>query len=448
MPRLQFGLSAFVRSRGDGVELPVENMFVEDAPAEERQVSLQSRPGLSDRAANMGSGPVEALFQKSGVLAGLLFGVSSGTLYQGTTSCGAIAGSGPVSIAGNELGLMITAGASVYYWNGSALATVSFPDSASVTKVFAGASRFWAIRSGTGKIYWTDVLVADVDALDFATAESLPDNLLDGLWLDDTAILFGQESVEFWPNTGDVELPIQPLEGRVFEKGIKATGCATKFGTTFAWVTNENEVCVSDADNVISHPGLHVLIEASASCRLWTFWIDGTEFLCLTLADTSWVYSYRSKMWSQFSSNEQDNWVPQCYAGGVFGSSLDGKTLEWNAAHLDLGGPLVRRFRAGMPLNSSGMVVSNLSIRTNPGNTPYLTSAYADPIAEARLSPDGGKTWRNWRQAKMGPQGEYSHKVEWRALGQARRPGLLAEIRCSDPVPFRVSDVLVNEPWG
>ena len=39
--RMQFGLSAFTRSRGDLPELPVVNMFAEQAPTEEGGVVLQ-----------------------------------------------------------------------------------------------------------------------------------------------------------------------------------------------------------------------------------------------------------------------------------------------------------------------------------------------------------------------------------------------------------------------
>ncbi len=250
--RMQFGLSSFVRAEGDLPELPVINMYAEAAPTEETGVVLQSRKGLDDRSANMGAGPVDTLFQRDGVLSGALFGISANTLYQATTSRGAVVGAGPWSIAGYELALFAAGGSSLYYWNGAALATVSFPDSASVSKVAVGASRLLCIRADTQKFYWSDSLATDIDALDFASAESQPDKLRDILFIDDTAILFGAETVEFWPNTGDADLPFQPLEGRVFEKGIRATGCATIFGTTFAWVTDHNEVCLGDADAVIS----------------------------------------------------------------------------------------------------------------------------------------------------------------------------------------------------
>jgi hypothetical protein len=452
--RVPFGLSSYQRGPGDLPELPVINCYAEEAPTEEGRVVLQSRPGLSDRSANMGQGPVKQLFTQDGVLSGALFGVSNGTLYEATTSLGVIAGSGFVSMAGNEIGLMVTAGSSLYYWNGTVLATVSFPDSASVSHVFTGGSRFWAIRADTGKLYWTDSLEADVEALDFATAESLPDKLLQGLWIDGQPILFGAESVEFWQQTGSSTLPITPLKHLVWEVGIKATGCAVNIMDTFACVTSENNVVLQSEKNIISNAGLQARIEASTNVSLFTFLLDGVEFLALRLDAETQVFNPRTGMWSEFESYGETNWVPQCFASGVFGSSLDGKTLEWGTAHADIvtagnpSGVLERRFRGGFAINGGGINIANVQLRCNVGQTPYLTGDYTEPTVEMRLSRDAGQTWGNWRGVSLGSQGSYRTKVQWRACGMASQPAFLAEFRVTDPIDVRFSDVLVNEAWG
>lgn len=446
--RLPFGLTGYRRDRGDMPELPVVNMFAEEAPTEDGRVALQSRPGLSDRSADMGAGPVKALYQRDGVLSGDLFGVSGSDLYRGAVSLGAVAGSGVPSIAGNEIGVVVTAGTVARYYDGTTLEDIAFPDSADVLKVIEGASRFIFIRAGTGKFYWTEPLVATVDALAFATAESQPDGALDLLFVDDVLLIFGKETVEFWPNTTDADLPFAPLEGRVIEKGIKATGCATAIGSTFAWVTNENNVCIQDENNVVSYPGLQARIEASGTCSLFPFLIDGVEFLALRLDSETQIYNPRSGLWSEFASYGKANWLAQCATGAIFGSSENGKTLIWGAGHLDLGGVLERRFRAGQSINGGGFPVHRMQLRANVGQTPNVTGDYSDPQVEMRLSPDAGQTWEEWGATSLGAQGDYRALPEWRALGLASYPGLFAEFRCTDPVPFRVSDVLVNENYG
>jgi hypothetical protein len=133
MPALQYGLSSYERAEGDLPGLPVINMYVEQTASE--GVVVQSRTGLADLSADMGAGPVRALFKRDGVVSGALLGVSGTALYEETTSKGTVTGSGPVSIAGNETGALIAAGGSLHSYDGTTFGTVSFPDSANVIKV-------------------------------------------------------------------------------------------------------------------------------------------------------------------------------------------------------------------------------------------------------------------------------------------------------------------------
>lgn len=325
--------------------------------------------------------------------------------------------------------------------------TVAFPDSANVTKVLVGAGRAVCLRADTETYYWSEPLTSTVDALSFASAESQPDRLRDMLYIDDTLILFGAGTVEFHPNTQDADLPFQPLEGRVFERGIRATGCATQFGATFAWVTDRNQICIGDPDAIVSNSGMEAKIAASTDCRLFSFFIGGDEFLALRLDDETHVLSAKAKRWSRFSTNG-GNFGAQCFANGVFGSATDGKTLVFSDTKVELGSTLERRFRAGVVINAGGVAVNNLALRTNPGQTPYLAGDYSDPVVEMRVSRDAGRTWGSWRARNLGAIGEYGKKVQWRGLGMASQPGFLVEFRVTDPVPFRVSDVRMNDGYG
>ena len=444
MPALSFGLSSYERAEGDLPGLPAVNMYAEETASE--GVVLQSRRGLVDRSANMGAGPVRALFKRDGVVSGALLGVSGSALYSGTASVGTVTGTGPVSIAGNETGALVCAGASLHSWNGATFATVSLPDSFNAIKVVEGASRFVVIRANSGRFYFTPPLAQTFDALDFATAESEADQLLDALFLDDILILFGKETVEFWPNTTDNNLPFQALEVRVLERGIRATGCATTLGSSFAWITDQNTVCLNDENGVISNPGIQERLSASTTASLFNFFIDGTEFLACRMDNETQVYNTRTGTWSQFETNG-GNWAATCHAAGVFGSG-DGKTLAFGDDYLELGGVLERRFRGGLPINGGGVPIYNLRLRCNPGQTGFLSGQYADPIIEMRISRDAGQTWGLWKGTQLGLQGEYRKRVEWRALGMASAPGFMCEIKLTDPVPLRASGIFVNEPFG
>lgn len=447
MPSINFGISSYERAEGDLPALPVINMYAEEAPTEETQVCLQSRHGLASRAGTLGVGPVQQLYQQDGVFDNSLFAVSNNTLYRDGVSLGPMDGTGPWSIAGYENFIFAAGGKRLWGYDGGTLTAIAFPDGADVAKVLVAASRLVAIRKDTGKFYWSKVLETSIDALDFATAENQPDKLLDMLFIDDVLMLYGAETVEFWPNNND-NPPFFPLEGRVIEKGIRGTGCAVGIGSTFAWVTNLNEVCMGDENGILSNPGLQVKIQQSANVKLFTFLLDGTEMLALRLDNETQVFSMRSKLWSEFSSYNLPNWLAQCHTQGVFGSAYDGQTFRWDDGYADPSGILERRFRAGYSMDGGGVNVSNLRLRCNVGQTAYLTTHNAEPIVEMRRSFDAGQTWGPWRQTSLGRQGAYRTQPEWRALGMVSYPGFLVEFRVTDDVGWRVSDVRLNEPRG
>jgi len=448
MPSIPFATSSYERARGDLPSLPVVNMFIEESPTEKNGFVLQSRPGLADRGQNMGSSPVRALFRRDLVLGTALFAVSGSALYRNGTMLGAIDGSGPAVMAGYGNFLFINAGGRLWGYNGTTLTAIAFPDNALVSRILIAGSRLVAIRKDTGQFYWTQPLGTTIDALDFATAENQPDRLLDMLFINGILLLFGSETVEYWPLGSDANLPFQVLQGQVIQKGIRATGCAVQIGSTFAWVTNENRVCLANEETVISNNGLQERIEKSQSVSLWTFVLGGNEYIALRLDSETQIYNVQSKRWQEMRSYGYDNWVPQCYADDVFGSAYDGRTLRWSDDWQDLGGVMERRISAGMVIDSGGTQISNVVARTNVGQTGFLSGPYADPSIEMRMSRDGGRTFGSWAPRKLGEQGEYRERVQWRACGMASRPSLLMEFRVTDPVDLRVSDILVNEQTG
>ena len=445
---MSFGIMNYERDRGNLPYMPVVNMFVEKIEIEPTGVSLQSRSGIQNSAVTMGAGPIRQLFQVDGVLNNGLFGLSDINLYNSGTLIGATDGNGAVSMDGYENNLFICAGERLWSYNGSALTATYLPTGGRALKVVVGASRAIVIEKDTQKFFFSNPLSTTIGALSFSSAENSPDRLRDAIYLGDTLILFGANTVEFWPVTQDANAPFLPLKGRVFQKGIRGTGMVAKINDTFAWVTEDNEVCLGTPDAVISEMGLSKRIADSLTVKTWTFFLDSTEMLCISLDDEDNIFNPATGSWTVFTSTGYANWLPKYYVNGYFGSGVTGQLYSWATTFSDFGGSLERRFRAWLPLNSGTTVVNNLILRCNPGHTPFLTGDYIDPIVEMRTSSDGGFTFRNWRQRNMGAQGHYFKQVFWNSLGGFSFPGALVEFRMTDPAPFRVSNVLANEPYG
>jgi len=444
---LPYGVSSYSRERGNIAELPVINMIAESAPSNGRLV-LISRPGIEE-VSEVGAGPINGLFQHDGILAGSLIAVSGSALYKDSTNLGTLDGGGFVSFAGDEEELTICAGQSIWQTDGTTLTAMTFPDDVDVVRVFDLAGYNIGIRANSARFYWRLWGINVWDGLDFATAENEPDRLLDGLAIDDYLVLFGTETVEFWPKTGDPELPFTPTAGRVFEKGIRATGCCTAFDNTVAWVSNEN--IVYRAGNVpdrISDSGVEERLANSVECRVESFFFEGHEFLKVRGDTFTMLYDAQTGLWSECASYGQTNFRGLCaITGPLFGDDTTGQIWGYSSGYSDNGGVLERRFRAGVELDQA-VTINCIRLTANVGQTPHLSGTYADPVVEMRSSRDAGQTWANWEQSPLGAQGNYRERSEWRRCGMFDDPGMLFEFRVTDPVPFRASRVQANPKNG
>lgn len=448
---MAFGTSAYSREAGNIAELPIVNMYAERSPVEGR-VILQSRRGLEVHA-TVGDGPIRGLFQRDGIMSGSLVAVSDDHVFIGSTDMGAITGSGAVSFAGDEEELAIVAGSNMLATNGTIMWGLAFPGTPFVSgagfiKTVDLAGYNLALESNSGRVWFRLWGSSVFDDLDWFTAENEPDRLLDMLAIDDYLVLLGSETIEHWVKTGDAELPFVPVSGRVFSKGIKATGCCAPFDNGFAWVSKDHIVYRSgNVPMRISDSGIEERIEASAWCSVDVYFYEGHEFLRVRGDTFTLQYDAQTGQWSEQESYGRANFAGRCAAGAFFGDDTSGTVWTFTDGYTDDGGILERRFRGGLILDGPG-TIDCVRLSVNPGQTPNLSGDYSDPVVEMRASRDAGQTWGAWRPAQLGAQGKYRQRTETRRWGLFDDPGALFEFRCSDPVPFRVSRVMINPANG
>lgn len=442
--------SNYERKRGNVPELPVINLFAETIPSENK-VIFQSRPGL-DVSSTISTDPVRAMYQEANVFSGSTFVVIDMSVYRDGVLIGTIDGTGPVSFDSYSDTTFISAGGRLWKYNGSAISEVGLPDGFSPLRIVVAASRLVVIDKGTQKLYWSNVLTDTVDALSFAEAESSPDLLLDMLFIGDTLVLFGQSTIEFWTINADPDAPFVPILGRVFAKGLKNTGACSRLisSNAFAWITETDQICINDPTNIISDSELEIRIGKADAAFLWTFNMDQSEYLAVRLPTETWIFSPSEKgVWTKFETYGEENWEPCCYAGDAFGSGISGRLLTWSETYQDDGyDTLTRSFRVWAPISTQTVLVSSVVVAVDSGTTTTLTGDLADPTIEMRTSRDGGSLWSNWKVAKLGAMGKYRRLVRWLSNGLFSYPGIMLEFRVTDPVPFRVSHVYVNEPYG
>jgi hypothetical protein len=103
--------------------------------------------------------------------------------------------------------------------NNHGLSGVEIPEGYPPSQV-AVLKSFVVVAIGrTDRFYWVEPGEVTIEALNFATAESYPDNIVSLQVMQDTLWFIGQKSTEIWYATGNADLPFNPVSGRVYDRG-------------------------------------------------------------------------------------------------------------------------------------------------------------------------------------------------------------------------------------
>lgn len=419
----------------------------------------QSRQGLAVNC-TIGDGPIAGLFTKRGVFDDALFTISGLSLYRGAIELGAIDGDGPSSFAAGRVEMLVTQGETLYsYVGGTDFASAGvldeddLPYSVRATAYLGGY--FTAVQDGTNRFYWSASQDGRTwDGLDFAAAESSPDNLLDAYVVSDSLWLMGEESVEAWQLTGDADAPFARIEGMLLKKGIIETGCATDADNTLFWWGHDHFVyrAAQGAPQAVSEEWLAAIMARSATRGMFSYTEDGKVLVCVRTDEGTFVLDVALGKWSEFGTYGRTGWRVAHAASPsgnlVFGDDTDGTLWEFDTANWDDGSTLERGFSAAFSLPGGTVIGHRLCVVGNSGDTPVLTGQGSDPQLEVRASRDNAKTWGAWRTTGLGAQGRYRQRIEIRRWGLFDTAGGIFHFRVTDPVPFRASRVYANEPGG
>lgn len=423
--------------------------------------ALYGTPGLS-LFTTCGIGPARACFYSAN---GRCFVVSGSGLYE-LTSLGVatlvgtlLTSSGIVSIDENPFQLGMCDGTSVYIFTYATnvfaqVVDVDLPISGTltyqdgyfiVTKVGTGSFYISAINDGTS---WA--------ALDFATAESSPDELLRCINAVGFLWLFGTKTTEIWGNTGASSFPFSRTSGGKMETGILAPHSAVAIDNSVIWVGRDNigSGVVYRAQGFtpqrISTNPIELLLQAATSpstIRAYTYQQDGHTFYVITgggLA-TTLVYDLSTQFWHERAfTNTSGAYEAHLGACGMFafnqqmvGDRRNGSVYLMNmTTYSDAGSAIVReRIYTHISDENKQVRYNSLDIGFETG-TGLQTGQGSDPLVSLRVSKDGARTWSSWRNLSIGAVGKYITTVNFMRLGVARQ--LTLHLRISDPVKVAI----------
>lgn len=360
---------------------------------------------------------------------------------------------GNVSIDENGLQLAVCDGTSVYIFTyaTNVFVTVTDPD-LPISGTITFIDGYFVINNvGTGKFYISALYDGTAwAALDFATAESSPDNLQRVINAVGQLWLLGDKTTEIWTNTGASTFPFQRIAGAKMDVGILAPHTAVSFDNSLFWVGKDNigAGIVYRAKGFtpqrISTDAMEKLIQAATSpttLKGYTYQEGGHAFYVITGGGmaTTLVYDLATQLWHERaflnSSGQYEQHLLYCvmYAFGVqlgISRKTGGAVYQMSLAYFtDAQFPMSsERIYTHISDEDKRLRFKQLEIALESG----VGDGSSDPQITLWISRDGGRTYSNGYTASMGKIGQYKHRAVWRRIGYAFN--VTFKIRITDPV--------------
>jgi hypothetical protein len=476
--RIPFFTDAFSRAFGFPAVLPL-NMVIEETPLREERpyapyVGLRevhySRPGLVT-GWNLGTGPIRGVFQAPYAYGSAIFIVSGATVYNVATgqACGgAIPGTDRVRWAASETQMVLVASGIAYLFDGQGWNAIANGVLPAVCDVAWLQGRFIFMATGSDTFWYSEIDDAsDVTGLDFAQANSAPDPNVAVAILNEQAVIFGAQTVEFWSTTASATAPLQPSVGRGFQRGCISRDTVTFSDNSLFWVGDDLVVYrVGNAPTRISSSTIEDYLRQCADptqCSALALMFEGHEFYVLNIPGVgSFAYdisrigsqaqaygdSYERGEWQQWASYGQTTFRGQVGAMVAGVAYVGDNTTNdlWTmkvGAYSDAGGPFTRMASAFIKIEEGNPRCLNIIVHGVVGQG-LASGPNGSPLIEMRWSDDQGRTFTDWRAAQLGALGAYYTRAFWQRLGLLRAPGRLVQIRCSDRVNVVFSHLELN----
>lgn len=420
--------------------------------------ALYGTPGLS-LFATAGSGPIRGSYATAG---GRAFVVSGATLYELSTSGAATSrgtlnsSTGAVTIDENGFQLGVCDGTDFYIFTfaTNVFAEVTDPQLPSPAATVTFIDGYFVInKGGTGEFYLSALYDGTSwAALDFATAESSPDELLRVINAVGTLWLLGTKTTEIWTNTGASSFPFERTAGGKIETGIHAALTAVPVDNTLFWLGADayGAGVVYRAQGYsaqrISTNAIERIIQATANpedMRAYTYQEDGHVFYVLTGGglETTLVYDISTQLWHERAYlNTDGEFEQQLGVCGMFfnnkqivGSRLNGEVYEMSQEFYSDNGNEIAAERIYTYVSDENKRIryNRLEIGFETG-VGLQTGQGSDPVCTLSLSKDGARTWTDPQPCSIGRAGQYFTTVAFRRLGVAK--SLTFKLRITDPV--------------
>lgn len=420
------------------------NLYPEaNTPDSTAPSTFYGTPGLRLHSTMPGVGPVRCLYRASN---GAVYGVQGSGVYRYKDAAWVSLATlqseiGPVSAADNSIHAVFVDGTlyapaikladdTVEKMSGEGWYGANFVDYVDSYLVFN--------KPGTQTFYITGQLTLELDPLDFASAESFPDNVVSMLVDHREVWLFGSDTTEVFGNSGSADFPFERINGALMPQGCAAPHSPARFDNSVLWLgrseSGDSIVWRANGYNparISTHALENELrsYETVADAQGFTYQQNGHTFYVLSFptAGKTWVYDAGTSLWHERAYRTGTGQLTRhrmnCHVfvgrDHLVGDYENGKVYVLDPETYTDDGAVIYRTKSFQHIVTDGkrqfFRSIDLDMETGVGN-----AAEPDPQVWLRWSDDGGHTWSATVTMSMGKVGEYGLRMSRNRLGMGR----------------------------
>ncbi len=440
------------------------NLFAEYKQEGDRsQLAWYGTPGLTIFT-NFGDNPVRGLH----AVGDRLFAVHGGTFYEidnvgNRTIRGSIGSTtGRVFMEDNGLQVMVADELNngyIFTLATNVFTQITDPDFPGARSIAFQGQYFVINKPDTGQFFISALANGlSWDALDFATAESFPDDLVAVFEDHGEIILLGEESLEIWANIGAQDFPFQRISGAVVEWGLAARSSLVKYTNTLAFLA-KNRTGEVQAVQLIGYQPTRLSNEEVE--YIWSNYGDisnatglayisaGHPFYQVNFPTVgkSWLYDGQTGLWSELEygslkGRHRANIAVQYNNRTVASDYQNGKVYTLDVdVYTDDGEEIQRELVGRHVFDEDPISIGRLWLDIETG-VGLASGQGSDPQAMLTISKDGGRTFGPEKFTDIGEIGKYGTRAIWRRLGRAY--DWTIRVRISDPIKVAISGAWVD----
>lgn len=374
-----------------------------------------------------------------------------------TGSIVSVAGNATISYSPTQV-MLVDGNAGYIYTPSTASFTqiASFPAIAAQTCTFIssffvaeqpGTNVFWVSNANDGTMW---------NALAFASAASDSDNILAVDNLSGNLLIFMQQGMEFWQNTGQFPEPFQPILSAANQFGLAAIFSRGHVDNSIIFLAQTPEggvqfvqVYEAYATRIISDPDIDSIISSFtvvSDAVALVYQIDAHKFYQCTFptANRSFLYDCSTGQWSQVqtgvaTARHQGNFATY-FAGNTLVSDYASNQIYTmdTATYTDNGMTILREIITRHILSNFNRIRPSLLYLDMETGVGLQTGQGSNPQIMLEYSKDNGRIWSGERWGSLGLVGQYMARVIWRRFGSTRDATF--RIRMTDPVKFVITE--------